>query len=176
MEEKKALRLIMKRVRDSLDAPKRIEKSQSIFETLKHTSLFQSATHIAFYLSFGSEVVTDFMIDQSLAMGKKILVPKIIDDEFILVEFTDFNSLTKGNMGVREPESVRAFELQPDLIVVPGLAFDKTGHRLGYGKGHYDRFLKHQKGKTIGVAFKEQIVEQLPKEKHDIKLDDVITD
>ncbi len=89
-----------------------------------------------------------------------------------------WEDLIEGKMGILEPQFALEKGKEPplDVILVPGLAFDHEGNRLGYGKGHYDRLLKSLSGLKIGLAFKEQILDELPHATHDVPMDIIITD
>ncbi|MDO8554822.1 MAG: 5-formyltetrahydrofolate cyclo-ligase [Candidatus Micrarchaeota archaeon] len=173
-ESKAALRLIMTKLRDGISERERKEKSQKIGEILFSLEEFRSADTIAFYLSKGSEVDTSGMIKESLKLGKNVLVP-VTNSEIELVEFISFEDLIPGKYGIMEPKVKKPSKNLPDIVITPGLAFDLARYRLGYGKGYYDRLFKKLKSKRIGVAFDFQIVEKLPIQEHDQKMDIVIS-
>ncbi len=113
------------------------------------------------YVSFGSEVETQQAIQKTLRMGKRVFVPDAVG-----VLEVGRGSIKRGNPG------------EIDLVVVPGIAFDFLGNRLGYGTGWYDRFVRRLKPGVglIGVAFEDQIVDAIPNEVHDIRVHTIITE
>ncbi len=176
-ESKAALRKEMLVKRDFLSKAERKEKSRLIREKLSALNEFKTAKTIAFYLSKGSEVETNEMIREALKQGKEILVPITKGDELELVKFTTFDDLVAGKFGVPEPKTKIVVNHQPDVVIIPGLAFDLDLHRLGYGKGYYDRALKKiPTAIRIGICFDFQIVEKIPRHEHDEKLHKIISE
>lgn len=159
-------------------------KSRRIREKLFGLGEFRRAGTVCFYVSLPAEVDTRDMIETALEQGKKVLVPlsNLKSRQLELYEIKDFKKdLKKGTLGIREPRperTRRARAGEVECAVVPGLVFDKTNHRLGRGAGFYDRFLKKLKRAVpkIGLAYSFQVVESVPVEKHDVKLDKVLTD
>ena len=130
-----------------------------------------------------TEVDTHPMIKKTLAMGKRVLLPQanLENKELEIYEIRERKDLQKGLFGIWEPDPDRARLADPreaDLVLVPGLLFDKKNNRLGRGLGFYDRFLKRLSRKVIkiGLAFSFQVVESIPAEAHDIPVDLVLTD
>ncbi len=152
------------------------EAERAVFEKLIKEEVFLSAEVIFCYVSYGSEVGTRLLIREILRLGKTLVVPKCIDDKghMIGVEIKSEEDLKCGMYGIPEPEGCEFDKGKIDLVIVPGVAFDKEGFRLGYGKGYYDRFLKGFKGKTIGICHKELFLEKLPRGEYDIPVDKVI--
>lgn len=158
-----------------------LEKSKAIKQKLFSLSEFKKSNFIMLYASRTEEVKTDQMIDEALEMGKRVALPlctslKTIVPKEIKVRSAD---LEEGAYGICEPkkcQKVRKPE-EIDLVIVPGVAFDKKNRRLGRGKGYYDKFLKDlpRNKLTIGLAFDFQIVEDLPEDSHDIPVSKVIT-
>ncbi len=154
-------------------------KSRNIKNKLFRTSIFKKAKRVMFYISFGGEVYTQEMIKAARKLGKIVTVPVCQHNRIIIKPciFTPEGKLMKGPYGVCEP-AVKKF-LDPrdlDLVIVPGLAFDKKGNRLGRGKGCYDRFLKNlgENVHSIGLAYGFQILPSLPVTKNDIGVDKLI--
>jgi 5-formyltetrahydrofolate cyclo-ligase len=157
----------------------RNRKSGIVRNKLLRTQVFKKAKNVMFYIAFGGEVETADMIKEAKRLGKRVSVPVCKDRRITLRPcILDENAkLQKGPYGVCEP-STRRF-VQPgdlDLVIVPGLAFDKKGNRLGRGKGCYDRFLKilPKEIPAIGLAFDFQILPALPVKTHDINIHRVI--
>lgn len=158
-------------------------KSQKIKEKLFSISEFKNSKLIAFYAAFGSEVQTGEMISSALGDGKRIALPltDTKNKKLVFAEIKNFSEdLHKGAYGIPEPrqECKKIPVNDIDLIVVPAIVFDLHGHRIGYGKGYYDTFLKNLPEKTakIGLAFELQILDKLPEEPHDTAVGKVITE
>lgn len=173
---KRALRKEILGKRDLMKKEDVIKKSKEIKEKLFLVPEFINAKTIAFYVSFNNEVFTHSIIKELLGK-KRILVPKVLDNEIIFSEITNFNELKPGKSGILEPVAIKKTGYgEIDLIIVPGIAFDKKGHRVGYGYGMYDKLLKKIKCKKIGLAFSMQIAKEIPKEEYDVAVDKIITE
>jgi 5-formyltetrahydrofolate cyclo-ligase len=157
-------------------------KSAIIRRKLFSESEFKKARVVMFYVSLRDEVDTISMIDEAVKTGKRVCVPVILreDKRLIAGEIKDrVKDLEKQHFGIFQPRAghVREVPLEDiDLVIVPGVAFDKDNVRLGRGHGYYDRFLSSlpQSTKTIGLAFDFQLVESLPKDSHDIPVSKTI--
>lgn len=167
------------------DIPQKIRNDKNVLIKKKLFSLneFLNAGVVFFYASFRSEVETHTMIKESLEMAKRVMLPKVqIDRHRIkLGEIQDINELSPGWMGIPEPPFASEYSLSIDeanIIIIPGVAFDYSGNRLGYGGGYYDMLLSQRKVKApiIALAFEEQLVDEIPSEPHDIKIDMIVTD
>ena len=142
---------------------------------------FQRSRTILFYASFGGEVETFEMIKQAQKLGKKIALPTVIKHQKkivpVLVEDLE-TGLTVGSFGIKEPkDTLLPLELKKiDMVIVPGVAFDKHHHRLGRGAGYYDRFLCQFPTETsiVGLAYDFQLVDRLPPQIHDIPMTHII--
>lgn len=161
----------------------RITKSGKIEKKLFNLSVFKQAKTVMFYISCGYEVDTSNMIKKAIKLGKRIAAPvlsgKARKMTISLVSGID-SELEVGPYGIKQPkaEYSRTVSLRSiDLIVVPGVAFDSGGRRLGRGKGYYDRLLetKNDKIHTVGLAFKCQIIKNLPQSPHDQPVERVIS-
>ena len=174
---KQAIRKQILKERDSLTEKEIKEKSKLIEEKLFSLPEYKKAKTVSFFVSFGSEVYTHDMIKEALK-EKEVCVPVVQGDYILLSKINGFGDLDKqGKYGILEPSSIIEIDKElVDLIIVPGVAFDKKGYRIGYGRGYYDKLLKEFNGKTIGLAFSLQIVNKIPKEEHDIRVDKVITE
>mgnify|MGYP000855910693 CR=1 FL=1 len=176
------LRSYMVNKRSRITAKIRTEKSEIIINKLRSLQVYLDAKLILVYVSFRSEVETHSFINQALRDGKRIAVPLTISDAKLLLpcEIFSLDDLAPRTLGILEPDKNNTNEVNRkdiDLAVVPGLAFDLHGNRLGFGAGYYDRFLPslRKDAITIGVCFDEQLVEQLPVEVFDVPLDGVLT-
>jgi len=178
--EKKEIRRKMIEMRDT--QPKEIikEKSRVILEKLFELNYYKKAKNVMFYVDTRNEVRTLDAIKKSIYLGKKVFVPKVINKcDMLAVRIKSLNELKKGHFGILEPvsgEMINPKELE--VVVIPGVAFDKSGCRLGYGGGYYDRFLQNLKADAvkIALAFEFQILDELPKEEYDILMDIIITE
>jgi len=157
-------------------------KSAAIWERLSVLGEFASATMLLVYVSTGNEVDTHGLIRQLLAMGRHVCVPRFepATQRYVASELRDFDAdLAAGKFGILEPrrEAIRpAAADQIGAAVVPGLAFDETGHRLGRGKGYFDRLLQEVRGTRIAMAFDFQLLSEVPAEAHDARMDFVVTE
>ncbi len=169
-------RVILKK-RNRLSKKEIIKKSKIIKEKLFNSEEYKKSKTTMFYVSFASEVDTIEMIKESLK-NKKVCVPVVKGDNLIPSIIGDIKELNKKNKyGILEPLKINKIDKKDiDLVIVPGVVFDKQNHRIGYGKGYYDNFLKDFKGKTIGLAFKLQILEIIPKDEWDVIVDKIISE
>lgn len=173
---KRALRKEILEKRNKLKKEEIIEKSKEIKEKLFLMPDFINAKTVAFYVSFDNEVFTHSMIKELLGK-KRILVSKVMDNEIIFSEIINFNELKPGKFGILEPVDINKADYNEiDLIIVPGIVFDKKGHRIGYGYGMYDKLLKKIKCKKIGLAFGMQLIREIPKDEYDVAVDKIITE
>lgn len=137
---------------------------------------FQSAKVIFCYVSYHGEVETKALIEE-LLKEKEVVVPCCTDKcgNMIAVKITSLDDLAKGSFGILEPKNPLPFPKDAiDFAIVPGIAFDKEGFRLGYGKGYYDRFLCNISPYKLGVCQKEFLVDTLVHDEYDIKMDNVM--
>jgi 5-formyltetrahydrofolate cyclo-ligase len=157
-------------------------KSAAIWERLSVLDEFTSAKQFLVYVSAGNEVDTHGLIRQLLAMGRDVCVPRfdIAKQHYIASELCDFDAdLATAKFGILEPkpEAIRpAAPDQIDAALVPGLAFDETGNRLGRGMGYFDRLLQEVRGTRIALAFDFQILDEVPAEAHDARMDFIVTE
>ena len=181
MIEKKILR---KEIKEKLQAlPKEIYEHRSyiIAQKVFKDPLWQSAHCIGITISSPPEVDTFQMIHKAWEEGKRIVIPKCLPKErkMDFRHLERFDQLESVYSGLLEPIESETNLVEPndiDLLIVPGIAFDSEGFRMGFGGGYYDRFLQSFKGNTVSLAFTDQIVSNLPKEDHDIPVEKIITD
>ncbi|MEK6808554.1 MAG: 5-formyltetrahydrofolate cyclo-ligase [Nanoarchaeota archaeon] len=153
-----------------------ISNSNRIKERLFKRKEFINANCVMFYVSFGHEVNTHEMIKDSLNK-KFVLVPKIFGNDIKPCKLKDFSDLSLNKHKILEPiSSIDVFNGVIDLIIVPGIAFDLRGYRIGYGKGYYDRFLKTRNTLKIGLAFELQIIKEIPIHNNDVAIDMIISE
>ena len=167
-------------LRASIPAPERARLTDLVEETLFGLPEVGSAGTVLLFYSFGAEVATGGMAARFLGSGKRLLFPYLTDEGVMeAAEVRPGESLDPSDYGPSEPRSRVAVDPSAvDLVVAPGLAFDRRGNRLGYGGGHYDRFLARMgmEAVRVGVAFSLQIVERVPVEPGDERVDIVVTD
>jgi len=125
------------------------------------------------YLSFSREAPTDCLIERLIEDGHRVCCPRLENGEMIAVEYGE--DFTLSDYGMREPVG-QAFEGNIDVAVVPFLAVDKHGNRVGYGGGYYDRYLKKIKAKRIAYGYGFQVVNEVPTQEWDEKMDVIVTD
>lgn len=167
--------------RNALSTDERARKGAEIARLLLGLPEFTSAESVLFYAAFRSEVPTEGLARTSLDMGKKVLMPKVNPQTNSLSKHVIecLSELEPGYWGIPEPRTDVCWRVEEiAFIVVPGVAFDGKGNRIGYGGGYYDRLLPRVKGlrPIVALAFQEQIFERIPASEHDVAMDMVITD
>lgn len=176
---KEGLRRLFREKRSALSAETRAEASTQIVDHLVAQEAFQESMGIGAYWSLEEEVDTRALIEKCFEMGKRVYLPRVNKEETRL-EFClflgDVADLRPGPFQIQEPTTPESPSESIDLIVVPGLAFDMRGHRLGYGAGYYDRFLANKQAHLAGVAFDIQTIDILPVGDHDVAVDMVVTE
>lgn len=181
-EEKSSLRKVYRERRNAICVEDRTRKSRIIAEKLLDKKELKSAKLVFVYVSVKSEADTRYIISRLLKCGKRVAVPVCAEDggmEAYPIENLD--GLLPNRFGIPEPDCTTQ-AIKPvakndiDIIVVPALAFDRNGYRLGYGGGYYDRYLQGFSGYTIGIEFSDCMAEGLPALPTDVKVDTVITD
>ncbi|RTZ61563.1 MAG: 5-formyltetrahydrofolate cyclo-ligase [Gammaproteobacteria bacterium] len=175
-EEKEKLRRELIEKRRKLPKEEIERLSLKVIEKLKTLKEFKRAKTVMLYYPARGEVDLRPLMEEVL-QTKTLLLPKVTaDNRLLALEVKDLNSLRKGAFGIYEPIGGKIFKPEKiDFIAVPGVAFDRKLNRLGMGKGFYDRFLPRVKGFKVGVAYDFQLVESLPTEEHDAKLNAVVT-
>jgi 5-formyltetrahydrofolate cyclo-ligase len=179
---KKDIRSTILKKRNGMSLSEVLEKSKQIKLQLFHMEEFKEAKTILFYVSYDNEVYTHEMIKESLKMRKQVVVPKTDKNNRTIIcsSLLTGDDLSPGAYTILEPrqECVNKVSLESiDLIIIPGVAFDCRGNRIGHGMGYYDRLLqKKTSAHRLGLAFEFQIVENIPSEKHDIKIEKIITE
>ncbi len=172
--DKKELRAHIKSLKKQHSKESLSEQSKLILDKLEKHRLFIEAETVMLYSSLPDEVQThDFL--QKWRNEKKIILPTVVGDDIIPVELSKETDFAVGDFNILEPQN-EPYEGCYDLIVVPGVAFDRNGNRIGRGKGYYDRFLcKHLDVKRIGICFDFQLVAEVPTEDNDIKMNEIIS-
>ena len=175
MEEKKRLRKEIRQQLRNLSDEKKLAFSASIIAQLEATSEFQDAQTILFFWSLPDEVQTHDVINQTFT-SKTILLPVVIGDDTEIRQFQGLDHMQKGAFDIEEPTGEPFTDYDKiDLVVVPGLGFDLNGNRLGRGKGYYDKLLAKIPAPTIAICYPCQLVQSVPHEEWDIRIDRIIT-
>lgn len=185
MEQNESLsqekRLIRKRVLEARDAlPLEVRQKSDLAmadRIIGHQWFYRAEVFLAF-VNYGSEISTEEIIQEALLKGKKVFVPRVEGTDMEFYRITSLDELQTGYKGIREPDGTterfvyETYEEKDLLLLMPGVAFDIYGNRLGYGKGFYDRYLADKpklQTYSIGIGYKCQQVEQLPVDAFDLK-------
>ncbi len=161
--------------RRSLEKDEIMKRSARIKDCLFSLPEFRNAKTVMFYVSCGSEVFTKDMIQECLG-EKEIVVPKVIGDEMVGCRINSMDDLFPGYCGVLEPKHYEEYDGRVDIVIVPGVAFDMKKDRIGLGKGFYDFFLMDKESLKIALAFDVQLVENVPIDSHDVRMDKIVTE
>jgi 5-formyltetrahydrofolate cyclo-ligase len=165
--------------------PDKEELSRRIVDRFVALPEYEAAQTVMYYVDVRDEVRTRHALPAALASGKRIVVPYCKEGELELFHLESMDELELGMYRILEPKvalrSVAAKHLQPedlDLVMVPGVAFDRHGGRTGHGKGYYDKLLQHARADAplVALAFECQLFEEIPAESHDIYMDKVVTE
>ncbi|KAB7670127.1 5-formyltetrahydrofolate cyclo-ligase [Bacillus sp. B1-b2] len=171
---------MMKQQLSKLERPSYEHLSYQIAQYLYKDKDFQSAAHIGLTLSHIPEVDTYQLIRACWEQGKKVSVPKCLphSKEMDFRSINSFNQLECVYSNLYEPiveQTTSTESSEIDLLIVPGLIFSKAGYRVGFGGGYYDRYLTNFQGKTISLCFTMQLLDKIPVEEHDRKIQKIIT-
>lgn len=174
MVSKQELRANIKLLKKQHSMEERQAQSDIIMRKLEQHPDFIKAKIVMLYSSLPDEVQTQGFIEK-WRQQKRIILPTVVGDDIIPVELTPETNFAVGDFNILEPQN-EAYTGDFDLIVVPGVAFDPQGNRLGRGKGYYDRFLcQHRSVKKIGICFDFQLIDNVPVEENDIPMDEIIS-
>ncbi len=166
---KEPLRIHFKKLRSELPTGRRIQARETLFQ-----DLFPILAAFKFVLSFASlpDEIDTRAINEKLAEEGRLALPRIVNGKLQPYRVSDLSTLKASHYNILEPthhEPISQSEIE--CILVPGLCFTSNGHRIGFGKGHYDRFLAHLIATPkFGIGFKEQLIDRIPIEEHDIQL------
>ena len=151
-------------------------KSHIIRQELINLPEFKKAKVVAFYLPVNGEVDTLEMVRWAHEEGKEVCVPVLHEKKpMCMAVYEPVDELKKGKYNIPEPAG-KPEKHQVDMVIVPGVVFDREGHRIGMGGGHYDKYLKDRKCVNVGLCFDFQLVDKLPREQHDIPMNIIITE
>jgi 5-formyltetrahydrofolate cyclo-ligase len=174
IESKQAIRQLIKEQKKQLSLQEKDEFSYTIFQALAQQDVFQKAHSVLCYWSMPDEVQTHTFILDNIA-DKTWLLPVIAGNSLEIRRFIGLDNLKQGILGIEEPIG-EPYDGTIDLAIIPGLAFDRKGNRLGRGKGFYDQFLSQHAPYTIAVAFHCQLINEVPVEPWDITMQQIITE
>lgn len=175
---KKHLRKQILSRRDALTPQERERAALLVTERICGHQWFYLADTILCFVSYGSEIDTTGILQEALAKGKKVYVPKVIGEDMVFYRMYSLKELQEGYKGIPEPVGdTESFTYEPDdaekvLMLMPGAVFDGQRNRIGYGKGFYDRYLADKEKlqlRTIAVGYRCQMVEEIPVQEWDIK-------
>lgn len=178
-DEKNLIRKQMKQLRADMTRTERFEKSMQIFEQLITVPEFKRADRIYTYVSMDNEIDTIMLIDYSLSLEKRVFVPRVSGKDMEFYEISDISELNPGYRGIYEPD-INGKE--PDysrtgFMCMPGLAFDRSYNRIGYGGGFYDRYLSvENKLYKAALAYETQLLESIPAQDGDVRPDMIVTE
>ena len=174
--DKKELRRTIRERKRAMTEEEIVSRSKKLGELFAQSEAYKAAKTIYGYLPYNQEVRTVPMLEQALKDGKKVAVPKVYGDEMKFLYLDDLSKVSKGYAGIPEPiadEPVADDETA--LVLMPGLAFDSAGHRIGYGGGFYDKFLAAEPNHpTLALCYEFQMLPELHTEEHDIPVDSVL--
>ena len=174
--DKKELRRTIRERKRAMTEEEIIARSEALGVLFAQSEAYKAAKTIYGYLPYNQEVRTVPMLEQALKDGKRVAVPKVYGDEMKFLYLDDLTKVEKGYAGIPEPiadEPVADDETA--LVLMPGLAFDPQGHRIGYGGGFYDKFLAAEPNHpTLALCYEFQMLPELHTEEHDIPVDTVL--
>lgn len=174
--DKKALRREIREKKRAMTEEQIQAFSNQLGEKLAASDCYRSAKTIYGYLPYNQEVRTVPMLERALREGKRVAVPKVFGEEMRFIFLEDLSQVEKGYAGIPEPIADSPVADDPNaLVLMPGLAFDSQGHRIGYGGGFYDKFLEAEPSHpTVALCYGFQMFESLETEAHDIPVDLVL--
>ena len=181
MESKKDLRKRILSIRNNMPGEDVVNNSRIIRDKIIGLDVFKQSKVIFIYMDFKNEVMTSDLIKHMLSEKKRVVVPYTDTISTVLIpsEITGESDLKLNSFGYSEPKKVSPVNIEEiDLVIVPGLVFDKNLNRIGFGKGYYDRILNKLKAsaRKVAVAHDFQVLEEIPAEEHDVKMDMIITE
>lgn len=173
---KQELRRAIRERKRAMTEEEIVERSNALAEKFYNSPAYQAASTIYGYLPYNQEVRTVPMLQRALDEGKRVAVPKVYEEEMRFIYLEDLTQVSKGYAGIPEPiADAPVAEDKQALVLMPGLAFDPQGHRIGYGGGFYDRFLAQEPHHpTLALCYEFQMQAHLDTEEFDIPVDTVL--
>jgi len=183
-DRKQYIRRSIRAVRRGLSEEERLAHSRRVWERVAALPCYQDARVVLGYMAFDHEVLTDGLMQQTMTSGKQLVLPMVLGDrqDMALYAIEDLGcDVAPGYRGILEPQPQRTRAVAPEtleLALIPGVAFDLRGGRLGFGTGFYDRLLSRlpQGIPTVGLAFDFQVIPRLPFQPHDMSLEAIVTE
>jgi 5-formyltetrahydrofolate cyclo-ligase len=186
-EQKRALRRRVLELRDALGDDEISRRSAQVARRVMEMECYRAARTRLLFASFGSEVRTDALLEDTICSGARLVLPRVVRrrEALALHEVADLSlELAPGTWGIPEPSPDRCPQVglsEVDFILVPGVAFDRRGTRLGYGGGFYDRILRTrpdlaEAGSVVAIAFGLQIVDEVPRDEGDVLVPVIVTE
>lgn len=174
--DKQTLRRQIRERKRAMTEAEIVAAGETLGRLFAESALYQNARTIYGYLPYNQEVRTVPMLRRAIREGKRVAVPKVYGDEMKFIYLDDFSQVEKGYAGIPEPIADAPIADDPTaLVLMPGLAFDREGHRIGYGGGFYDKFLaKEPNHPTLALCYAFQMQEHLETEEFDIPVDCVL--
>lgn len=174
--DKQSLRRQIREQKRAMTEQQIISSSEKLGQLFAQSELYRQAKTIYGYLPYNQEVRTVPILQQAIKDGKKVAVPKVYGDEMKFIYMDDLSKVEKGYAGIPEPiADAPVADDKTALVLMPGLAFDKEGHRIGYGGGFYDKFLASEpEHPTLALCYGFQMQEHLETEEFDIPVDCVL--
>ena len=174
--DKKELRAMIRQQKRAMTEEQIVSASRRLGELFRKHPMYQNAKTIYGYLPYNQEVRTVAMLEQAMKDGKRVAVPKCYGDEMRFIFMDDLSKVEKGYANIPEPIADEPIaDDETALVLMPGMAFDPQGHRIGYGGGFYDKFLaKEPNHPTLALCYDFQMVEHLETEEFDIPVDTVL--
>jgi 5-formyltetrahydrofolate cyclo-ligase len=155
----------------------RQKASRLIGQRLFRLTSWRNRKVIMCFLTIDGEVETAAIVEEAWREGKTVIVPKVEGKKLLCSRLTSWSQLAPGTFGVPEPvEPIQVDPKELELVLVPAVAFDRVGRRLGYGAGFFDRLLKKTQALRVGLAYDFQILEDLPEEANDCRVEEIITE
>lgn len=181
--EKEQVRIKMSALRDAINEQQRTKKSKRAFAYLTGLSVVCECEDFLMFFSTKSEIDTMPLLTWALEQKKKVYAPKIEGKHMNFYEVCSTNDLVPGAFGILEPSGIDTGIYKPEeakkrkvCVLLPGLAFDLSGNRLGYGAGYYDRYMPRIDAVAVGFCFDEQIIDRVPIAKYDYPVDYLVSD
>lgn len=173
---KEILREKYLKIRKDINKLDKEKYDNDIFTKVINLKEYKESKLVLIYVSLENEVDTFKIIEHSLKIGKKVAVPKCIENNIIFYYISSLDELEKGKFNILEPKTnKKVIDFNNSICIIPAVAFDKENNRIGYGKGFYDRFLKNYYEVKIGLTYRECICEKIDNDINDVKVDKIIT-
>ena len=181
MESKSKIRKRVLNVRNNMSKEDVKKNSNAIMDKITGLDIYKQSKVVFIYMDFKNEVMTSNLIKRMLSEKKRVAIPYTDSINTVLIpsEITKESDLKQNSFGYFEPKSILPVNIEEiDLVIVPGVVFDKNLNRIGFGKGYYDKILNRLKpsAKKIALAHDFQVLEDIPAEEHDVKMDMIITE